>query len=181
LELRQFPLTELYEVSSPLLLSDNELVGQRFAGEKSREGNLSSPANRSSLASSLLLSNESPCALEIPLSGHRDCAAAPLDIDPARDAKSPPEPDAAPARSLQLLPVPLTPQVCELSPLPFDPGNDGSEKPVPIDPVPVPTPAVVVAYSPIVCALACDARNAITEINTAAGNNKFFRLIASPC
>jgi hypothetical protein len=181
LDALQFPLTELYEVSSPLLLSDNELVGQRLADEKSRVGNLSEPENRSSPSSSLLFPNESPCALESPVSGHRDCAAAPLDIDPARDAKSPPELDAAPARSLQLLPVPLTPQVCEPAPLPLDPGNDGSEKPVPIDPVPVPTPAVVVAYSPIVCALACDARNAITAINTAAGNNKFFGLIASPC
>ena len=179
LEARQYPLTELYEVSSPLLLSDSELAGQRFADEKSREGNLSEAENRSSPSSSLLFPNENPCLLESPVSGHRDSAEAPLDTDPARDSKSPPERDAAPARSAQLLPVPLTPQVCD--PLPFDPGIDGIEKPVPIDPPPVPTPAVVVAYSPIVCAWACDARNAITEINTAAGNNKFFRLIASPC
>jgi hypothetical protein len=174
-------LTELNELSSPPLLSANELVGQRFDDEKSREGNLSESPNRSSPSSSLLVPNESAAALERPVSGHRDSAAAPLDIDPARDAKSPPERDAAPTRSLQLLPVPLTPQVCELSPRLLNPGIDGNEKPVPIDPPPVPTPAVVVAYSPIVCAWACDARNAITEIKTAAGNNKFFSLIASPC
>ena len=96
----QFPLTELYEVSSPLLLSASELAGQRPADEKSCEGNLSEPANRSSPWSSLLLPNESPCALENPVSGHRDCVAAPLDADPARDSKSPPERDAAPVRSL---------------------------------------------------------------------------------
>jgi hypothetical protein len=180
---RQFPLIELYEVSSPLLLSANELVGQRSAGEKQCAGNLSAPEsllespleNRSAPSSSRLVPNVIPEAEERPVWGHRDSWDVPLDIDAARDAKSAPspEPEAAPARSAQLLPTPLTPQVRELSPKFV--GD------VPIDPLPLPTAAVVLAYSPIVCAWACDARNAITEINTAAGNNKFFRLIASPC
>ena len=49
------------------------------------------------------------------------------------------------------------------------------------DPLLVLATEVVVAYSPIVCAWACEVRNAITEINIAAGNKKFFRLMASPC
>jgi hypothetical protein len=99
--------------------------------------------------------------------------ALPFDIDAARDAKSAPspEPEAAPARSAQLLPTPLTPQVRELSPTSL----------VENDPLPVLATEVVVAYSPIVCAWACEVRNAITEINIAAGNKKFFRLMASPC
>jgi len=176
---RQFPLTELYEVSSPPLFADNELVGQRPSDDKSREGNLSPELeNRSSPFSRRLDPNEISCAVESPVSGHRDSVAAPLDIDAARDEKSVPKlvPDAPPARSAQLLPVPLTPQVCELSPK-----FVGDAKLVPIDPLPVPTPAVVVAYSPIVCALACDARNEITAINTAAGSNNLLRLMASPC
>ncbi len=51
---------------------------------------------------------------------------------------------------------------------------------VPIDPPPVPTPAVVVAYSPIVCALARGASIAITAISIAAGSNIFLRLISIP-
>jgi hypothetical protein len=175
----------LYELSSPLLLSANELVGQRLSDEKSCAGNLSEPENRSPPSSNRLDSpNELPCDAESPVSGHRDSAAAPDDIEPARDAKSVPDPEleAAPARSAKLLPIPLTPQVRELSPVSFDPpGIDGNEKLVPIDPVPVPTPAVVVAYSPIVCAWACVARNDITAIKTAAGSNNFFRLMTSPC
>jgi len=172
-------LIELYEVSSPPLLLDNELVGQRLSVERSRAGNRSSELeNRFSPLSMRLGQNEIPCAEYSPVSGHRDSVPAPLDTEPARVAKSVPklEPDTALARSAQLLPVPLTPQVCELSPKLV-----GGVKLVPIDPPPVPIPAVVVAYSPIVCACACDARNDITAINTAAGNNNFFRLMASPC
>src|SRR5260370_12948644 len=109
---RQLRLTELYELSMPLL-SEIELVGQRLPDDKSREGNLSSAfANRSVAISSEL------AALEIPVSGHRDSAADSLLVEPARDAKSDPilEPDAAPARSLQPLPTALTPQVRELPP-----------------------------------------------------------------
>ncbi len=160
---RQLPLTELYELSMPLL-SEIELVGQRLPDDKSREGNLSSAfANRSVAISSEL------AALEIPVSGHRDSAADSLLVEPARDAKSDPmpEPDAAPARSLQLLPSALTPQVRELPP-----------PSVPIGPLVV--AAVVVAYSPIVCAPACDARNAATRISAAAGSNIFLMLIVSP-
>jgi hypothetical protein len=111
--------------------------------------------------------------VESPVSGHRDSVALSFDIDAARDAKSAPspEPEAAPARSAQLLPTPLTPQVRELSPTSL----------VENDPLPVLATEVVVAYSPIVCAWACEVRNAITEINIAAGNKKFFRLMASPC
>src|ERR1700687_1873496 len=47
LKARQFPLTELYELSSPPLLSANELVGQRLPDDKSCEGNLSELENRS--------------------------------------------------------------------------------------------------------------------------------------
>jgi hypothetical protein len=145
-------LIELNLVSSPLV-SAIELVGQRLVDDNERAGNLSPLENRS-VPSSCLVANEFPFTVESPVSGHRDCRSAPLDIEAARDAKSVPmpAPEAAPARSAQLLPVPLTPQVCELSPLLFDPGIDGNEKPLPIDPVPDPTPAVVVAYSPIVCA-----------------------------
>jgi len=179
-------LIELYELSRPPLLLAIGLAGHRLSPEEVRDGNLSWPEfrlepafeNRSGRLSSGLDPNELPCLLESPVSGHRDPVAELLDIEAARDAKSAPspEPDAAPARSAQLLPVPLTPQVCELSPK-----FVGTEKLVPIDPPPVPTPAVVVAYSPIVCACACDARKDITAINTAAGNNNFFRLMASPC
>src|ERR1700676_1770985 len=149
---RHFPLIELNFVSSPLV-SAIELVGQRLVDDNERAGNLSPLANRS-VPSSCLVANELPFAVESPVSGHRDCKSAPLDIEAARDVKSVPKPapEAAPARSAQLVPIPLTPQVRELSPLLFDPVIDGNEKPVPIDPVPVPTPAVVVAYSPIVCA-----------------------------
>jgi hypothetical protein len=175
----------LYEVSSPPLLSESEVDGHRLSDDEVRDGHLSwlefklDPAfeNRSGRLPNLLSPNELPCLLESPVSGHRDPAAELLDIEAARDPKSAPSPDpeAAPARSAQLPPVPLTPQVCEFPP------KLGGEKLVPIDPPPVPTPAVVVAYSPIVCACACDARNDITAINTAAGNNNFFRLMASPC
>ena len=167
------------------MLSENELDGHRLSADEVRDGHLSwlefqpefAFENRSGILPRELDPNEVPCLPESEVSGHRDPAAELLDIDAARDAKSAPspDPDAAPARSAQLPPVPLTPQVCELSP------KLGSEKLVPIDPLPVPTPAVVVAYSPIVCACACDARNDITAINTAAGSNNFFRLMASPC
>ncbi len=160
-------------MSSPPLLSESEVDGHRLSDDEVRDGHLSwlefqaefAFENRSGILPSLLSPNELPCLLESPVSGHRDPEAELLDI----------EADAAPARSAQLPPVPLTPQVCELPP------KLGGEKLVPIDPPPVPTPAVVVAYSPIVCACACDARNDITAINTAAGSNNFFRLMASPC
>jgi hypothetical protein len=85
-----------------------------------------------------------------------------------------PDPDTAAARSSKLLPSRLAPQVPELPPL--DPIDVGIEKLVPIDPLPMPTPAVVPAYSPIVCALAHGASNAVTAIS-AAGSNIFLKLM----
>jgi len=91
-----------------------------------------------------------------------------------------PEPDTAAARSSKLLPSRLAPHVPEHPLGQLDPNDGaGSEKlDPPIDPPPAAAP-VVVAYSPIVCALAHGASNAITAIS-AAGRNIFLRLMLSP-
>jgi hypothetical protein len=150
-------LIALLRLSSPVLLL-NELAGKRSDDDSSlRSGNLSDePPN----LLEVLALNADP--------GQRDSPVDPLTDEPARDSKSAPAAsgDAAPALSLQLAPNPLAPQVPEPPPLSFDP-NDGGAKLVPIEPPPVPSPAVAGAYSPIVCASACGANSASTAISTA--------------
>ncbi len=129
---------------------------------------------------------ESPHLLDVPAPnslldepsldcGHREAPAAPFADEPARDSKSdpPPEPDAEPALWSKLAPTELAPQVLE--PPPVEATED--EMAVPIELLPLPTPAVVVAYSPIVCASARGANSASIEIS-AAGAISFTRFMA---
>ena len=103
-------------------------------------------------------------------------ASAILKLDPLLDAParasklSPlPDPDAAPALSSKLAPNELAPHVCEPPPSSPDPAEltelTADPMLVPIEPPPLPTPATVVAYSPIVCASACGAKSAIVAIS----------------
>jgi hypothetical protein len=156
-------------VSNPLRLSLNELAGKR--SDEPDDHALFS-VNRSWLENRAV---ESVHLLEVPAPsppldepeptldcGHREDPLEPFADEPARDSKSDPlEPDAEPALWSKLAPTELAPQVLE--PPPVEATED--EMAVPIEPLPLLTPAVVVAYSPIVCASARAANSASIAIS----------------
>src|SRR3984885_1534525 len=100
--------------------------------------------------------------------GQREAPSDPPDIEPARESKLPPalRPDAPPALSSKLSPTELAPQVP-------DPPASSETLPtadpmlVPIELAPLEVAAVVVAYSPIVCAFACVANIATAAVSIA--------------
>jgi len=143
-----------------------------LAGKRSDEDDSSlCSVNRSELGN---LPDESPNLLDESPAPSFDCGQRDSGVDPvadaaARDSKSVPAPeaDAAPALSSKLAPNELAPQVLEPPPRSSDPIEEGPKLvPVPIEPPEVPTPAVVVAYSPIVWASACGANSASIAIST---------------
>jgi hypothetical protein len=175
---RQKVLIALAVVSSPFALSLNELAGKRSEDEdrplvwlnRSVEENLPESAPE-----------ESPNLLDVsPLpscdaAGQRDSPVDPLAIEPARDSKSAaPEDEAAPALSSKLAPVELAPHV---DPPPRSTLLTAAPMLVPIELLPDPILAVVVAYSPIVCASACGANSANTAIS-APGTINLISLMA---
>jgi hypothetical protein len=175
------PEEALKWVSRPIRLSLNWLAGKRSddAADKSvRSGNLPDvenlPEEPSPESPNLFADSPLPNCRAV---GQRDSEPDPPVIDPARESKSAPAPDddMAPARSSKLPPNELFPHVLEPPPTLSEPTV--FEMPVPAELAPDPTPAVVVAYSPIVCALACGANIAIAAI-IAAGTIKLISLMA---
>src|SRR5208283_3718969 len=100
--------------------------------------------------------------------GQRDSPSDPPDCAPARESKFPPalRPDAPPALCSKLSPTELAPQVPD-PPASSDTLPTAPPMLVPIEPAPFETAAVVVAYSPIVCAFACVANIATAAVSIA--------------
>jgi len=144
------------------------LLSNELAGKRSDEDDSSLfPVNRS-WSGNLL--DEPPNLFDVWVSrldpGQHLAPVEPLADEPARASKSAPAPkgDAAPALSSKLAPNPLVPQVLEPPPMSLEAIEEG-EVLVPIEPLPVPTPADALAYSPIVCASACGANSATNAIS----------------
>jgi len=144
-------------------LLSNELAGKRSGEDDSAFCSV----NRSWSEN---LSDEPPNLSDVSASsldaGQHLPPVDPLAEEPARDSKSAPAPkgDAAPALSSKLAPNALAPQVVEPPPMSLEPIEEG-EVLVPIEPPAVPTPAVALTFSPIVCASACSANSASTAIS----------------